>query len=81
MQERFPFLIVGIGAAGGLEALEQFLRHVPEGSCMAFVIVHHLDPTHKGFMPELLQLTTGMEVVQVRDRMKVKQDCVYVIPP
>ncbi len=81
-QERPPFPIVGIGAsAGGLEALEQFLRHVPENSGMAFVIIQHLDPTHKGIMPELLQRATGMEVFQVRDRMRVKPNCVYVIPP
>ena len=81
-QESLPFPIVGIGAsAGGLEALEQFLRQVPQGSGMAFVIVQHLDPTHKGIMPELLQRTTAMEVFQVRDRMRVKQNCVYVIPP
>src|SRR6185369_12329994 len=81
-QEGLLFPIVGIGAsAGGLEALEQFLRHVPINSGMAFVIVQHLDPTHKGIMPELLQRTTGMEVFQVRDRMRVKPDCVYVIPP
>jgi len=76
------FPIVGIGAsAGGLEALEQFLRHVPQGSGIAFVIIQHLDPTHKGIMPELLQRATTMEVFQVRDRLKVKPDCVYVIPP
>ena len=81
-KERRNFPIVGIGAsAGGLEALEQFLRHVPQGSGMAFVIIQHLDPTHKGIMPELLQRTTGMEVFQVRDRMEVKPNCVYVIPP
>ena len=77
-----PFPIVGIGAsAGGLEALEQFLRQVPEKSGMAFVIVQHLDPTYKGIMPELLQRATAMEVFQVRDRMKVRPNCVYVIPP
>ena len=81
-KESLPFPIVGIGAsAGGLEALEQFLRHVPEVSGMAFVIVQHLDPTHKGIMPELLQRTTAMKVYQVRDRMRVKPNCVYVIPP
>ncbi len=77
-----PFPIVGIGAsAGGLEALELFLGNVPEKSGMAFVIVQHLDPTHKGIMVELLQRSTPMPVVQVRDRMKVKPDCVYMIPP
>jgi two-component system CheB/CheR fusion protein len=76
------FPIVGIGAsAGGLEALELFLRNVPEKSGMAFVIVQHLDPTHKGIMVELLQRVTPMPVSQVRDRMKVEPGRVYVIPP
>ena len=76
------FPIVGIGAsAGGLEAIEQFLKHVPAGSGMAYVIVQHLDPTHKGIMSELLQRSTPMKVVQVKDRTKVLCDCVYVIPP
>jgi two-component system CheB/CheR fusion protein len=81
-RESALFPIAGIGAsAGGLEALEQFLRHVPEKCGMAFVVVQHLDPTHKGIMPELLQRATAMEVFQVRDRMRVRPDCVYVIPP
>ncbi|HSY17700.1 MAG TPA: chemotaxis protein CheB [Candidatus Acidoferrales bacterium] len=76
------FPIVGIGtSAGGLEALEHFLGHVPRNSGQAFVIVQHLDPTRKGIMPELLQRSTGMKVIQVKDRTRVQPDCVYVIPP
>jgi two-component system CheB/CheR fusion protein len=76
------FPIVGIGAsAGGLEALELFLSRVPKDSGLAFVIVQHLDPTRQGIMPELLQRTTGMKVIQVKDRTRVQPDCVYVIPP
>jgi len=76
------FPIVGIGAsAGGLEALEQFLKNVPIGSGMAFVIVQHLDPTRKDVMSELLQRATSMKVVQVKDRTLVQPDCVFVIPP
>ena len=74
--------VVGIGAsAGGLEALELFLANVPKASGLAFVIVQHLDPTHKDMMVELLQRCTTMAVVQVRDRTRIKPDCVYVIPP
>ena len=76
------FPIVGIGAsAGGLEALEQFLGNVPEKSGMAYVVVQHLDPTQKGMLPELLQRVSLMPVFQVKDRMAVKPNCVYVIPP
>jgi two-component system CheB/CheR fusion protein len=80
--EAGAFRIVGIGAsAGGLEALEQFLKNVPERSGMAFVVIQHLDPTHKGIMVELLQRACAMPVNQVKDRTKVQPDHVYVIPP
>jgi two-component system CheB/CheR fusion protein len=76
------FPIVGIGAsAGGLEALESFLRHTPDGTGMAFVVVQHLDPTHKGMLVELLQRWTKMPVAQVKDNMPAEADHVYVIPP
>jgi len=76
------FPIVGIGAsAGGLEALEQFLGNVPENSGMSYVIIQHLDPTQKGMLPELLQRVTNMKVFQVKDRMAIKPNCVFVIPP
>lgn len=78
--DRFP--IVGIGAsAGGLEALEEFFSKMPVDSGMAFVVIQHLDPTHVGIMPELLQRITGMKVMQATDRLIVKPNNVYVIPP
>ena len=80
IKDKFP--IVGIGAsAGGLEALEQFLKNIPDKSGMAYVIVQHLDPTQKGMLPELLQRVSHMQVFQAEDLMKVKPDSVYVIPP
>jgi len=48
---------------------------------MAFVVIQHLDPNHAGILPELLQRITPMKVFQASDSLKVKQNCVYVIPP
>ncbi|NTU67675.1 MAG: PAS domain S-box protein [Chlorobiaceae bacterium] len=74
--------VIGIGSsAGGLEALELFLKNVPPYCGMAIVIVQHMDPTHKGIMVELLQRITTMPVSQVIDRQKVEADHVYLIPP
>jgi two-component system CheB/CheR fusion protein len=76
------FPIVGIGAsAGGLEALEQFFTNMPPNCGMAFVIIQHLDPNHKGLMHELLQHYTEMPVYTATDRLKVKPNSVYLIPP
>ena len=76
------FPIVGIGcSAGGLEALEKFLSHVPAASGMAFVIVQHLAPEHASALPDLLRRFTAMSVIEITDGLVVLPDCVYVIPP
>lgn len=77
-----PRLVVGIGAsAGGLEALEVFIRAVPPASGMAFVIVQHLSPDHKSHMVELLAKHTTMKVVAAEDGATILADTVYLIPP
>ena len=46
-------LVVGIGAsAGGLEALKALFGTMPPNGKVAFVVVVHLDPTHKSLMAE-----------------------------
>ncbi len=81
-RSRKPAYIVGLGgSAGGLEAFEQFFSAMPANSNLGFVLVPHLDPTHKGMLPELLQRATPMRVFQAADGMAVAANCVYVIPP
>ncbi len=77
---RFP--IVGIGSsAGGLEALELFLKNVPARSGMAFVVIQHLDPGDRGAFVDILRRATSMPVEQAREGMEVQPDHVYVVPP
>jgi two-component system, chemotaxis family, CheB/CheR fusion protein len=75
------FPIVGIGAsAGGLEAFSDLLRHLPEKTGMAFVLVQHLDPTHGSVLPEILARKTTIPVEEVSDGVHVLPDHIYVIP-
>jgi two-component system, chemotaxis family, CheB/CheR fusion protein len=74
--------VVGIGAsAGGLEALEQFLEHVPLRSGLAYIVVQHLDPTHKARLAELLQRVAAIPVREAEHGMPIEPDRAYVIPP
>lgn len=76
------FPVVGIGAsAGGLEAIEQFLRHAPADIGMAVVVVSHLDPSHASILTEILQRAATIPVVEAKDQVKVMPGRVYVIPP
>src|SRR3984957_8215707 len=73
---------VGIGAsAGGLEALSKLFDALPPDTGMAFVLIQHLDPTHKSMMAGLLAGHTAMTVLEAANGMVVERDHVYVIPP
>ncbi len=81
-EDREPTRIVGLGAsAGGLQPLEQFLSHVRTPSRFAYVVVQHLDPTHKAMLTELLQRATTMPVREVTASIRVEPNAVYVMPP
>ena len=74
--------VVGIGAsAGGLTPLEAFFQHVTSHSGLAFIVVQHLDPTHKALLAELLQRVTEMPVREATRNLAVEPNRVYVIPP
>jgi len=76
------FAVVGIGAsAGGLEAYKRFFSTMPADSGMAFILVPHLDPSHRSLMVELVMRETAMKVCEAADQMKIEPNCVYIIPP
>ena len=78
------FPIVGIGAsAGGLAAFENFFSAISDNTNpgVAFVVIQHLDPSHKSMLTDLIGRYTRMPVYEVEDGMVVQPNCVYVIPP
>jgi two-component system CheB/CheR fusion protein len=76
------FLVVGLGAsAGGLEALYKLFDAFPPDTGMAFVLIQHLDPSHKSMMTGLLASHTAMKVLEATDGMPIERDRVYIIPP
>src|SRR5271157_720507 len=53
------FPLAGIGAsAGGLEAIEQFFRHMPPDAGIAFIVIPDLDPSHASMMTDLIRRFT-----------------------
>jgi two-component system, chemotaxis family, CheB/CheR fusion protein len=76
------FPVVAIGAsAGGLEAYKEFFNALPVDTGMAFVLIQHLDPRHHSMLAEILSKATRIPVDEVKEGVKVKPNCVYVIPP
>lgn len=76
------FLVVGIGgSAGSITSFREFFRHVEADSGMAYVVILHLSPEHESRLPEVLQSSARIPVLQVQERIEVEPDHVYVIPP
>ncbi|MBN2682839.1 MAG: PAS domain-containing protein [Bacteroidales bacterium] len=76
------FIIVGIGAsAGGLEAIQDLFKFIPEKSGMAYVVIQHLSPDYKSLMDELLARHTNIPIQIATDGMDVLPDNIYLIPP
>ncbi|MBK6622168.1 MAG: histidine kinase [Saprospirales bacterium] len=77
-----PFPVVAIGAsAGGLEAITLLLQNLPPDTGMAFVYVQHLSPDHKSILTALLAKATLMKVQEVKNKMRMAPNNLYVIPP
>ncbi len=75
------FFVVGIGAsAGGLEAVTELLGAVPADTGMAFILVQHLDPSHKSLLSEILAKKTAIPLSEARAGEVVRPGHVYVIP-
>lgn len=76
------FLVVGIGAsAGGIEALRIFFENVSADSGMAYVVILHLSPDHDSQLASVLRMVAKIPVDQVTEKVTVKPNHVYVVPP
>jgi two-component system CheB/CheR fusion protein len=54
---------------------------MPADTSMAFVIIQHLSPNYKSVMDELLARRTAMPVCIAEDRMLVRPNALYLLPP
>jgi chemotaxis response regulator CheB len=75
----FPVVCVG-GSAGGLDAYIRLLRHLPCDLGVAVVIVNHLRHTAT-LLHEILPNYTKMPVELITERLAIRPNQVFIIPP
>ena len=74
--------IVAIGAsAGGLEAITELLQNITIKTGMVFIYIPHLSSDHKSMLTSLLSKITIMKVQEITDKILMKRDGFYIIPP
>jgi two-component system CheB/CheR fusion protein len=76
---RFPIIAIG-ASAGGLEAIENVVKHLhPSGA--AFLVLQHLSPRYASSLPEILGRSTSLPVVSMQHGAVVSPDTIYIAPP
>ena len=80
MSENFRVVCLG-GSAGGLLPYLEILRTLPADTGMAFIIAQHRGLDQPEMLVNLLAASTKMLVVQVKQGMLLRPNCVYVMPP
>lgn len=74
--------IVALGAsAGGLRALEAFLKNVSANSGFAYVLAMHLSAEYESQLSQILQVFSAIPVSQVNAITEIRPNHVYVIAP
>lgn len=81
-KSELPFGIVGLASsAGGLNALNEILAHLPADFPVPLVIVQHLDPRHRSLMAQILSKSSPLSVKQAEEGELLKPRTVYIAPP
>ena len=74
--------VVAIGAsAGGLNAFQTLIENLPNDTGMAFVLLSHILRGSKSLLPEILAHSTKMPVIQATDKLRLRANHIYVLPP
>ena len=77
-----PAHVVVIGAsAGGLDAIQELLGHLPVGGNEVYVVAQHLSPDHPSQLVDLLKRCTRLTVVSAADAMPLQAGQLIVVPP
>ena len=76
------FDVVAVGSsAGGLHALTETLRRLPQNFPCSIVVVQHISPRHKSMMPELLARSSHIKVKAAQHGEIMLPGWVYMAPP
>lgn len=82
MGSAYPSYTVVIGSsAGGLEALSEFLNHLPNIESLAVIVAQHLSPTYKSHLVDILARETLWPVVEIVSGLSLQAGHVYITPP
>lgn len=78
--EKRNIIVMG-ASAGGFDAFQQLIGHLPPDLDAAIFIVWHMAPSVSGLLPQVLAKHTTIPVAHARDGEIIETNRIYVAPP
>jgi two-component system, chemotaxis family, CheB/CheR fusion protein len=69
------------GSAGSVAPLQDFFSSIGDDLGLAYVVILHLAPDQPSALKEILGARTRMPVDTVETQVRLRPNCVYIIPP
>lgn len=73
-------IVIG-GSTGGIEALTEIIRHLPENLSASLFVTVHLPPAVKSYLPGILARSGSLPARSPTDVEKIEKGVIYVAPP
>ena len=77
---RYEAIVIGV-SAGGMNALGTILSDLPVDFALPIIIVQHMDPDSRDYLPEHLDQKCNISVKEAEEKEKVTKGVAYIAPP
>ncbi|MEL6495704.1 MAG: chemotaxis protein CheB [Cyanobacteria bacterium J06623_7] len=77
-----PRRVIAIASfMGSIEAINKVVSALPENFSAAILLVQHLSPKYKSYLPQIVSRHTALAVREAAEGMSLEAGTIYVTPP
>lgn len=77
---RYEAIVIGV-SAGGMNALGTILSCLPIDFALPIIIVQHMDPESRDYLPDHLDRKCNISVKEAEEKERIVKGVAYIAPP
>ena len=77
---KYEAIVMGV-SAGGMSALTTVLSRLPDDFALPIIIVQHMDPNSRGYLPDHLDQNCSIQVKEAEEKENIMSGVAYIAPP